>query len=119
FVASAQIKDEVAWIVFLQGKSNEIHNKGFPATGASGKESMAHIVAAAARRVLDTLMEIEIERRAIDGFHDGQGLAVEIGVPSLAFMQGKQERPVGIVIVRNVELAEIEMAVAGACGEKC
>src|SRR5579859_5278395 len=119
FVTSAQVKDEGPGIVFLQRERDEIHGEGFSAPRASGKERMAYIVAGIAGAILDALMKIQIERRSIDGFHDGQGLPVEKRIPAVAFMKGEQERPIGIVVVRDVELAEIEMAVAGACGEKC
>ena len=64
-------------------------------------------------------MQIEVKRGPVRGLHEGQRLTIKKGVPAMALMERKQKRPIGIVVVGDVELAEIEMRVSGAGGKKC
>ena len=90
-VAAAQIKDEGARLIFLQSQCEEICEEGLAAAGAPGKKRVGHIIAGAAAAILNPLMQVEIERRSICGFYDGQGLTIEKRVPAVAFMQSEKE----------------------------
>src|SRR5205823_1434564 len=86
FVASAQVKDERPGTVFLKRQGQKIIKERLAAAGAAGHKRMGYIVAGIAGSVLDALMEIQIERSSIDGFDNGQGLAVEKRVPAMALV---------------------------------
>lgn len=79
---------------------------------------MAYIVAARAGAVLNALVQVEIERRSIDGFNECEGLAIEKCIPTLALVECVEERPIGVIVIGYPELAEIEMRIAGAVAKK-
>src|SRR5579864_1194990 len=119
FVASAQIKNESARLVFLQGERKKICEEALAAAGAPGEERVGYVIAGAAAAVLNALMQVEIKRGSICRFDNRQCLAIEKCIPAMALVQGEEKGPVGIVIVGDINLPEIEVRIAGAGSKKC
>ena len=63
-------------------------------------------------------MEIQVVRRAVRRFEDGEILPLQMRVPLRAAIDGEQKRQVGIVGIERPLLAEIELPVAGDRGEE-
>src|SRR5579864_2439597 len=119
FVAPAQIEDKGARIVLLQGEGKKIREEALAAAGAPGQKRVGYVIAGAAAAVLNALMQIEIKRGSICRFDNRQGLAIEKRIPAMALVQSEEKGPVGIVIVGDIDLPEIEVRIAGAGREKC
>ena len=69
-------------------------------------------------RVGDVLVvQVEVERRPVRRFEDGQVLAPEVGVGGRSAVEREQERQVGVVGVEQVQVAEIGGAATGDRGQ--
>src|SRR5215472_4731812 len=112
-VTASKVKNEGAGIVFFQSEREKVVEEGLAAAGTSGYKRVSDIVAGASGSILNPLVQVKVERSSVNGLNHGQGFPVEKRIPTVALVQAKQERPVGVVVVGYVKLAEIEVRVSG------
>src|ERR1700722_7487819 len=63
------------------------------------------------RRVL--AMQIQVVRRPMGAYEDGQILLIEMRIDLMARMEGEQKRIVGVVGVENEHGAQVESVISG------
>ena len=61
---------------------------------------------------MSLIMQIEEVGRPVIGFEDGQIFGVQMLVPTLSRVQCEQERIIRIVGIQQLEISQIEVAVA-------
>src|SRR5208282_2087622 len=64
-------------------------------------------------------MQVEIVWRAVVGFEHSQVLCAEMSVRLLAGEDRKQKRQIGVIRVKQIQLAKVQRIVAGHGGEVC
>src|ERR1700730_1077545 len=80
----------------------KVQEKGFPRPGAAEDDGM--------RRVL--IVEVEKIRRSVIGFKRRKVFGVQMLVPAFSRVQGEQEGVVGIIRVRQPQVAKVEVPIS-------